>query len=720
MVQEKLEQTAAGPHEEPHDTTSPAYSHYLPLGIDLRGKPCLVIGGGRIGQRKAHALLLHQADVTVVSPDATAAIQQWASQGRLRLLPEAYHRDHLAGAFLVIAATDDKTLNARIGEQAESANLLHCVASAAGRSRVIFPARWDGPDVSIAVHTHGRNCRHASRIRDRLAAFLDGTAAQAEHLTLLGVDRRDTAQGLDPSNVLQTCDIDDGMVLSTCRRWEVYCLPETPRTARRALQATLQKHQAALPPDRIYCRTGLGAFHHLLRIASGLDSPLIGETDIVGQLRDALASARLACQSPLKAIVEQVLKLQRDVRKTSGLSACHADWSDTVVRHIQNHLRTHAARHLTIVGCGKLSRAIVESLQHEDLGITLYSHRAHAITDEWQRAYNLAPQPMNALQQTEARDAAVVLATRVTDEPETLQALAAIARRPASMVIDLDGSHAMLRTATGRYDHVDDLGSMQLSATQAQAATLAETETTRCSLQWWHSQHPQDAPDEPLRIGSRNSLLARRQTTEFLSLLQTLLPAVQTETLNYATPGDRDRTTPLPIVEAEDFFTRDLDNALRSGEIDLAIHSTKDLPAQPSPGLAIAAILPSVARWDALVSRDHLRLDELAAGARVGTSSRRRIDNLTHLRHDLTLCDIRGNVPDRLAQMDAGQYDALVLAVAGLTRLGLADRITEIFPREVFPVTAGQGSLAVLVRSDDLPLRKLLAPLDLAALEDRP
>ncbi len=718
-MQEKLEQTSAEQQSTPPGVASPDYSHYLPLGIDLRGKHCLVIGGGRIGQRKAHSLLLHQADVTVVSPNATSTLQQWAEQGLLKICEESYHPDHLAGAFLVIAATDDKTLNARIGDHAEAANLLHCVASAAGRSRVIFPARWDGPDVSIAVHTHGRNCRHASRIRDRLAAYLDGAAAQAENLILLGVDRRDLPNGDLHCTDLAESGITEGLILSTCRRWEFYGLTDAPRAARRGLQTALQAHTPDLPPEKIYCRSGLGAFHHLLRIASGLDSSLIGETDIVGQLRDALDSGHLTPQSPLRAIVEHILTLQRDVRKTSGLNDCDLDWSRTVARYVSNHLADHAGKRLAIFGCGKLSRAIVHSLQGSGFVIDIYSHRAKDIQSEWQDSTGLSPQPLSALNHLQPTSA-MILATRLSDNLKALANIKAIAQESACLILDLDGGHDGLQTVAGGYHRVDEIGSMQLNAAQADAATRAEVKATESSLRWWHSQHPLLAPDEALQLGTRNSLLARRQVKEFLSLLETLLPGLQVEVREYSSPGDRDQTIPLPAVEGDDFFTRDLDHALLSGEIDLAVHSAKDMPEQLSAGLTVAAVLPSVARWDALVSRTGLRLDELPAGARIGTSSQRRIDGLRRLRDDLSVCEIRGNVPDRLAQMDAGRYDALILAVAGLTRLALADRITEIFPQEVFPVAAGQGSLAVVVRSDDHPLRKLLAPLDLAGREDRP
>jgi len=157
-----------------------------------------------------------------------------------------------------------------------------------------------------------------------------------------------------------------------------------------------------------------------------------------------------------------------------------------------------------------------------------------------------------------------------------------------------------------------------------------------------------------------------------------------------------------------------VDESLLTGQADLAVHSAKDLPTQPAKRLCVAAILPSVSPGECLVSRNGATLEQLPPGARVGTSSERRRAGLAVLRPDLLAVDVRGNVPERIHQMDAGRFDALLLAAAGLIRLGMQDRISEAFSPAVFPPAPGQGSLALVVREDDMELRRFLEPLDLA------
>jgi len=214
-------------------------------------------------------------------------------------------------------------------------------------------------------------------------------------------------------------------------------------------------------------------------------------------------------------------------------------------------------------------------------------------------------------------------------------------------------------------------------------------------------------------IGARRSALALAQVREAEDFMRLIMPHARFTLATMDTPGDRDRVTPLPDVTDEDFFTRDLDKALLDGQIDMAVHSAKDLQPHLPTGLVLGAMLPSFAPWECLVACDAGSLAALPAGAVVGTSSARRREWLKTTRADLVPREIRGNVPDRLAQLEAGEYDALILAAAGLIRLGWANRITQVFGIDEFPPTAGQGSLALVVRTDDRLLREALMPLDI-------
>lgn len=206
-------------------------------------------------------------------------------------------------------------------------------------------------------------------------------------------------------------------------------------------------------------------------------------------------------------------------------------------------------------------------------------------------------------------------------------------------------------------------------------------------------------PNEPhLRLGTRGSALARWQADWVTEQLHAAGVAV--EQVLITTSGDV-TSGPISEVGGQGLFTKEIQRALLDGRIDLAVHSLKDLPTEPVPGLALSAVPPRADVGDAFVSQRFSSLDELPEGARVGTGSRRRQSQLLHLRPDLVMADIRGNVDTRLQKLDADEYDAIILAQAGLTRLGLTGRITQRFsPARMLPAV-GQGALGIETRTDD-------------------
>lgn len=212
-----------------------------------------------------------------------------------------------------------------------------------------------------------------------------------------------------------------------------------------------------------------------------------------------------------------------------------------------------------------------------------------------------------------------------------------------------------------------------------------------------------------LRLGSRSSRLARIQVEEAQAVLKPVSPeGCRFEAIHLNSPGDRDKSTPLtsPSIP-QDYFTRDLDEALRRKEIDLAIHSAKDLPAPIPTDLCLAALLPARDIRDALVFRRDWPVE--TPPKTVGTSSPRRADGARILYPDIEDQDIRGDVPGRLEQLDHGDYDAVIVAACALERLGLANRITEYLPADPAPQ---QGRLALVCRADDRNLIDSLRTLD--------
>ncbi len=215
-----------------------------------------------------------------------------------------------------------------------------------------------------------------------------------------------------------------------------------------------------------------------------------------------------------------------------------------------------------------------------------------------------------------------------------------------------------------------------------------------------------------LRIGTRASALALWQAQHVAQALRRLPDAPPVQLVHIRTEGDVRTDVPLWAVDGRAFFTKEIDRALLAGEVDIAVHSLKDVSTSLEPGLVLAAVLEREDPRDALVSRESVALADLPPGSRVGTSSLRRRAFLARARPDLQLLELRGNVPTRLERLQNGDYDAIVLATAGLRRLGLEDRITEHLPIEAFPPAVSQGAIGVCARADDADTLKWLQALD--------
>jgi hydroxymethylbilane synthase len=213
-------------------------------------------------------------------------------------------------------------------------------------------------------------------------------------------------------------------------------------------------------------------------------------------------------------------------------------------------------------------------------------------------------------------------------------------------------------------------------------------------------------------FGTRASKLARRQTELMAAALRSVAPSTRLSVKTIATSGDRDQDTPLAEFGGAGLFVKELEQALLAGAVDIAVHSMKDLPSAATPGLCVAAVPPREDPRDALVSRGGAQLDRLPQRACVGTSSPRRRAQVLHHRPDLDVSNLRGNLDTRLRRLDEGTFQAILLAAAGLRRLGLAQRITQYIPLHVMLPAAGQGALALQTRADDVGLRELLKPLD--------
>lgn len=212
-------------------------------------------------------------------------------------------------------------------------------------------------------------------------------------------------------------------------------------------------------------------------------------------------------------------------------------------------------------------------------------------------------------------------------------------------------------------------------------------------------------------IATRPSPLARWQAHAVEEALARRWPELSFRTVVIKTVGDRTLDQPLPAIGGKGAFTSELEESLRNRKVDLAVHSLKDLPIENSPDLVLGAILMREDARDVLISSSGAGLSDLAAGVSVGTSSPRRRSQILGLRPDLLVRSIRGNVETRIRKVREGQYEAAVLAAAGVLRLGLAEHIAEWFPLDEMLPAPGQGALAVQCREEDKQVLDLLRPL---------
>ncbi len=274
-----------------------------------------------------------------------------------------------------------------------------------------------------------------------------------------------------------------------------------------------------------------------------------------------------------------------------------------------------------------------------------------------------------------------------------------------SLRSEVTAAHSSRREREARWRRVLDSEVLSLlrDGRRAEAEALA-----RRVLGLTPGASSQSVASQRVRIGTRGSALARAQTETVAARLRELGVSVEVAAIH--TAGDR--RTPVGSESAVGIFVREIEQALLEGEVDLAVHSMKDLPTGPRPGLVVAAVPAREDPSDVLVTRTGQGLLDLPTGSRVATSSQRRVAQLRSLRPDLVFVEARGNVDTRLRKLKRGEFDAVVLAYAGLARLGLLDVISERLAADVCLPAPGQGALALQVREQDASRRELLAQLD--------
>ncbi len=214
------------------------------------------------------------------------------------------------------------------------------------------------------------------------------------------------------------------------------------------------------------------------------------------------------------------------------------------------------------------------------------------------------------------------------------------------------------------------------------------------------------------KIGTRASKLALWQANWVQSQLNKFFPDVETQIIKITTTGDKILDRPLALVGGKGLFVKEIEKALFDKEIDIAVHSMKDMPGTLPQGLTIGAIPKRENPYDIIVSRQNIKLADLPLNAKIGTSSLRRASQLKHFRNDLDISSIRGNLETRLKKLSAGEFDAIVLAAAGIKRLGMENLITEYLDETTMIPAVGQGALCIETRENDHVLEPVMAKLN--------
>ncbi|MBC2704844.1 hydroxymethylbilane synthase [Desulfobacula sp.] len=215
-----------------------------------------------------------------------------------------------------------------------------------------------------------------------------------------------------------------------------------------------------------------------------------------------------------------------------------------------------------------------------------------------------------------------------------------------------------------------------------------------------------------IRIGTRGSKLALWQANFIKSEIERLFPVLDVELNIIKTTGDRITDRPLALVGGKGLFVKEIENALLNSDIDLAVHSMKDMPGELPEGLVIGAIPERENPFDVLISKDNYLLADYKKGAKIGTSSLRRASQIKHIRPDVTIESIRGNLDTRIKKLKSGDYDAIVLAAAGLRRLGQKNEITEYLDETIMLPAVGQGALCIETRENDDDIAPIMKKLD--------
>ena len=521
------------------------------------------------------------------------------------------------------------------------------------------------------------------------------------------------------------------VILSTCNRVELYAQTENRQEGFESLEnylcAARDRDLSSFRPY-LYRYDNKGAIRHLFAVASGLDSQIPGERQIWEQVRSAcdMAGSVRTLTGEMKEIFIRSLRVGNKVRRETKISQGNVSIGSLTRRVITEFLGELGGRKVVIIGTGKMAALVGKYLSRAGVEMVLVSNR------NFQKAARLARE----LGATAVRfsglslhlNQADVLISATASPHLIVKAGDLVTTRRPLLIVDLAVPRDV-EAAAGQLPGItlfdlDDLGRLaeeNLNRRRGEAELAGKLVEREMEQLWKKLLNPDcvvGAPNRIIRvkIGTRTSRLALKQVEEIIRALKGLYPEIEIAVVGFKTAGDRDKVTPLARMEKKDFFTDEIDRALLEKRIDCAVHSAKDLPDPLPEGLIVAALTSSIDRDEVLISRSGLKLNQLPRGARIGTSSIRRKEQVNAIRPDLEVVDLRGNIEERLEKLETGDLDGIIIAAAGLIRLGLEARITQRIPSELIQPHPLQGALAVVVREGDGEMVEIFSELNTRTL----
>lgn len=561
--------------------------------------------------------------------------------------------------------------------------------------------------------------------------------------------------------------LEEVFMLSTCNRMNL--------TVYGDVKDPIELFEGHVPPEYISTYRGKDAIEHLFSIASGLESQVIGEYEILGQLKEAfqIAEDTGTLGKILRELLIRAIRTGKRVRRETGISNGNISFASIVYSLIHSKYGSKKELKIFIVGTGIIARNLIMILKkHGYTKIFVTSPSSHRRTTEFSTQMAVEPVEFDFLRQA---DVIITATERQVIYPDTVKEL----KRPLT-IIDL-GFPRNVSPEIKNFKNIevfdlDDLKEMRfqeltrrggeipkarkiiteeaekfiewlrvLTVTpvikkiheQAEMARLRELEILLASghqidknlLERFSSRLVKKVLHSSVKeikglvknngknhhhvkkivVGTRGSKLALIQTNQVIDILKNKFPFVKFEVKIVKTTGDRGK---IGVVGA---FVKELELALLRGEIDIAIHSLKDMPTSLPDGLGIVSVPLREDIRDAFVSRSGKGLMEMPSGSVVGTGSPRRISQVLKLRPDLQVKPIKGNVDTRLRKLESGEYDAIILAYAGLKRLGLENVVTEIFEPSFFYPAVAQGAIGIEVRLDDMEIIDMMKEINMDA-----